>query len=95
MQQLIVDKDGKWFLTTAHFTFVDPISKVAFEPGVPVQVKSNDWIKGQPTIREWDPKTGDFKQGAPEVESTEAVTPISVQKPNGSNVVETNPPSTK
>ena len=50
MQQLIVDKDGDWFTNKGVFPFQDPISGTRFEPGVAVQVKSNDWIVSQPVL---------------------------------------------
>ena len=59
MQVLIVDADGDTFLNKGLFPSVDPTTKVRFEPGTAVQVKSNPWIEGQPVLeKQPKPKKG-------------------------------------
>lgn len=57
----IVDKDGQWFINTALYRFAHAArNSVVFDPQMPVKIKADDWIKGQPLIVACsDPTTGE------------------------------------
>lgn len=50
-QQLVVDKDGDWFVNIGQYPFIDPTNLVRFEPGIAVKIKQSVWMKGQPVIQ--------------------------------------------
>lgn len=50
-QQLIVDAKADFYVNVGQYPFVDHSTGVRFEPGVQVQVKQSEWMKGQPVIQ--------------------------------------------
>ena len=45
----IIDVSGKWVINPSSYRFVDPETKVAFEPGIPTRVlcPEGSWLAGQ------------------------------------------------
>lgn len=50
-EMVVIDKNGQWFQNVGAFPFTDPETGVCFPPGVQVQVKLSNWMKGQPVIQ--------------------------------------------
>ena len=66
MNQLIVDKDGLWYVNEGAFPFIDPTNNVRFEPQVWVKVKTTPWIKSQfEVIKERPDPNADAKPAEP------------------------------
>ena len=54
-KQLIVDQKADFYVNISEFPFVDYSTGVRFEPGILVQVKLSEWMKGQPVIKKVEP----------------------------------------
>lgn len=46
----IVDPKGTWYLNTAQYRMVDPVSMTVFEPGEATKATATDWLGTQPCM---------------------------------------------
>ena len=75
-QQIVIDRNGQWFLNTGAYVIVDTETGNRFESGKLTKVKSNEWVKSQPTLVECN-EDGEALHG----ESTEVLEPAGVTVP--------------
>lgn len=75
-QQIVIDRNGQWFLNTGAYVIVDTETGNRFESGKLTKVEPNEWVKSQPTLVECN-EDGEALHG----ESTEVLEPAGVTVP--------------
>ena len=81
MQQLVVDKDGSWFLNKGSFPFTDPTTGVQYAPRLAVKAKETDWLKSQPVIEKLADDAAEVApEAAPETAPEQPAEPVKAPK---------------